>query len=71
MSLSYRVGAHSEHLTHPSYGCAVTLANRTATVVAERNSMIDGVPAFDEALPQSIRRDLEAILAAQAPRRSA
>lgn len=30
--------------------------------VAERNSMIEGLPAFDEALRQSIRRDLEAIL---------
>lgn len=41
--------------------------------VAERNSMIEGLPAFDEALRQSIRRDLAAIFSdsAQAPRRSA
>jgi len=41
--------------------------------VAERNSMIEGLPAFDEALRQSIRRDLQAILSgsAQAPRQSA
>jgi hypothetical protein len=41
--------------------------------VAERNSMIEGLPAFDESLRHSIRRELEAILSdsAQAPRRSA
>ena len=41
--------------------------------VAERNSMIEGLPAFDEGLRLSIRRDLEAILSgsARAPRRSA
>ena len=41
--------------------------------VAERNSMIEGLPAFDEALRQSIRRDLETILSgsAQAPGQSA
>jgi hypothetical protein len=41
--------------------------------VAERNSMIEGLPAFGEALRQLIRRDLEAIFSgsAPAPRRSA
>jgi len=41
--------------------------------VAERNSMIEGLPAFHEELRQSIRRDLEAILSgsAEVPRRSA
>ena len=41
--------------------------------VSERNSMIEGLPAFDESLRDSIRRELEAIFSgsAQAPRRSA
>lgn len=41
--------------------------------VAERNSVIEGLPPFDEPLRESIRRDLEAILSgsAPAPRRSA
>ena len=41
--------------------------------VAERNSMIEGLPAFDEPLRQAIRHDLQAILSdsAAAPRRSA
>jgi hypothetical protein len=41
--------------------------------VAERNSMIEGLPAFDEPLRQAIRHDLRAILSdsARAPRRSA
>ena len=40
--------------------------------VAERNSMIEGLPAFAETLRESIRRDLEAILSepAGAPRQS-
>jgi predicted component of type VI protein secretion system len=38
--------------------------------VSERNSMIEGLPAFNEALRRSIRRDLERIFngSAQAPR---
>lgn len=41
--------------------------------VSERNSMIEGLPAFDETLRHSIRRELEAIFSgsAHAPRRSA
>jgi hypothetical protein len=35
--------------------------------VSERNSMIEGLPAFDEALRQLIRRDLEAIFNGDIP----
>jgi hypothetical protein len=35
--------------------------------VAERNSMMEGLPAFTEALRQSIRRDLEVIFSGSAP----
>lgn len=40
--------------------------------VAERNSVIEGLPPFAATLRQSIRRDLEAILtgSGQAPRES-
>lgn len=38
--------------------------------VSERNSMIEGLPAFDESLRQSIRRELEVLFSgsAKAPR---
>jgi len=41
--------------------------------VSERNSMIEGLPAFDESLRQSIRRELEVLFSgsAKAPQRSA
>jgi hypothetical protein len=39
--------------------------------VAERNSVIEGLPPFDESLRESIRRELTSILSGsgQAPRR--
>jgi len=41
--------------------------------VAERNSMIEGLPAFDESLRQTIRHELKAIFSrsGRVPRRSA